>query len=110
MAEGDFDRWNDEKLRYSMSRLIPDGWFFAVNTRAERIVGTGMCLHDSCEGGRFGEMVREKTGAVNAGELAALLKQMAMQTLPLQGATQPASRRTRSVHLDQEADTAGKAQ
>ena len=46
MAEADFDRWDDKKLRYNMSRIIPDGWFFAVETAPEIIVGTAMCLHN----------------------------------------------------------------
>ena len=46
MAEADFDPWNDEKLRYNMSKIIPDGWFFAVETASENVVGTAMCLHN----------------------------------------------------------------
>ena len=46
LAEADFDPWDDEKLRYNMARIIPDGWFFAVEAASERIVGTAMCLHN----------------------------------------------------------------
>jgi len=46
MAKMDFDPWDDEKLRYNMARIIPDGWFFAVERASESIVGTAMCLHN----------------------------------------------------------------
>ena len=46
MSKTDFDPWNDEKLRYNMSKIIPDGWFFAVETASESIVATAMCLHN----------------------------------------------------------------
>jgi len=46
MAKMDFDPWDTEKLQYNMAKIIPDGWFFAVETGSERIVGTAMCLHN----------------------------------------------------------------
>jgi mycothiol synthase len=46
MAETDFDRWTQEKLDYNLSRVLPAGWFFAVEFPAQRIVGTAMCLHN----------------------------------------------------------------
>ena len=46
MGRMDFDPWDDEKLRYNMARIIPDGWFFAVQRASESIVGTAMCLHN----------------------------------------------------------------
>jgi mycothiol synthase len=46
MAKTDFDPWDDQKLAYNMGRVIPDGWFFAVESESENVVGTVMCLHN----------------------------------------------------------------
>ena len=46
MPTMDFDPWDEEKLHYNMSRIIPDGWFFAVETESENVVGTAMCFHN----------------------------------------------------------------
>ena len=46
MATGEFDPWDDEKLRYNVSRAIPEGWFFAVEETSADVVGTAMCLHN----------------------------------------------------------------
>ena len=46
MAKMDFDPWDEEKLHYNMSRVLPDGWFFAIETASETLVGTAMCLHN----------------------------------------------------------------
>jgi len=46
MEQMDFDPWDGEKLQYNMAKIIPAGWFFAVETESERIVGTAMCLHN----------------------------------------------------------------
>jgi ribosomal protein S18 acetylase RimI-like enzyme len=45
MSLMDFDPWDDAKLDYNMSRIIPDGWFFATDP-SDRVVATAMCLHD----------------------------------------------------------------
>jgi len=45
MSLMDFDPWDDAKLDYNMSRIIPDGWFFATD-RSDRVVATAMCLHN----------------------------------------------------------------
>src|SRR6266478_2891011 len=46
MALMDFDPWTQEKLDYNMSRILPEGWFFAVETKSSSVVGTAMCLHN----------------------------------------------------------------
>ena len=46
MATGDFDPWDDEKLQFNVAKIIPDGWFFAVEAESESVVGTAMCLHN----------------------------------------------------------------
>ena len=46
MSKIDFGIWDTEKLQYNMAKIIPDGWFFAVETSSEHIVGTAMCLHN----------------------------------------------------------------
>jgi len=45
MSLMDFDPWDDAKLDYNMSRIIPDGWFFATDP-SDRPIGTAMCLHN----------------------------------------------------------------
>ena len=49
MSDGDFDPWNDEKLQYNIAKIIPEGWFFAVEIASKKIVGTAMCLHNYSE-------------------------------------------------------------
>lgn len=46
MADGEFGPWDEEKLHFNMARILPDGWFFAVEERSLQIVGTAMCLHN----------------------------------------------------------------
>ena len=46
MVAGEFDRWDDEKLQFNMGKIVPGGWFFAVETRSNDIVGTAMCIHN----------------------------------------------------------------
>jgi hypothetical protein len=46
MALMDFDPWTQEKLDYNMSRILPEGWFFAVEAKTSGVVGTAMCLHN----------------------------------------------------------------
>ena len=45
MSVMDFDPWDDAKLAYNMSRIIPDGWFFATDP-SDRTIATAMCLHN----------------------------------------------------------------
>jgi mycothiol synthase len=41
--------WDSEKLRPSLSRILPDGWFMAVHEPSGEIVATAMALHNySC--------------------------------------------------------------
>jgi mycothiol synthase len=46
MALMDFDPWTPEKLEYNLSRILPEGWFFAVETKSNRVVATAMGLHN----------------------------------------------------------------
>jgi mycothiol synthase len=46
MAVTDFDPWDDAKLQYNLARIIPDGWFFALDSTTQNAVGTAMCLHN----------------------------------------------------------------
>lgn len=48
MAETDFDPWDERKLAYNIGRIIPDGWFMAVERGSDKIVATAMCLHNYC--------------------------------------------------------------
>jgi mycothiol synthase len=44
MALMDFDPWTPEKHDYNVSRLLPEGWFFAVEAKSNDVVATAMCL------------------------------------------------------------------
>jgi mycothiol synthase len=46
MDKGDFDPWNDEKLQANIAKILPESWFFAVETKTEDVVGTAMCMHN----------------------------------------------------------------
>lgn len=46
MAQGDFDPWDDAKLHDNVAKIIPDGWFFAIEERSGAVVGTAVCLHN----------------------------------------------------------------
>ena len=46
MASGDFDPWDRQKLAYNVSKILPQGWFFALQEETKSIVGTAMCLHN----------------------------------------------------------------
>jgi len=46
MERGEFDPWDDDKLHDNMARVIPGGWFFAVEQTSNLVVGTVMCLHN----------------------------------------------------------------
>jgi len=36
----DFDPWTQEKHHYNVSRLLPEGWFFAVEAKSNNVVAT----------------------------------------------------------------------
>lgn len=42
----DFDPWDAAKLDYNMARILPEGWFFAVDDASGAIVATAMALHN----------------------------------------------------------------
>lgn len=42
----DFDPFDAKKLHYNVARILPDGWFFAVETSTMQVVATAMCLHN----------------------------------------------------------------
>jgi len=46
MAHGQFDPWDEAKLRENVAKVIPGGWFFATEAGSGAIVATVMCLHD----------------------------------------------------------------
>lgn len=46
MEHGEFDPWGDDKLHDNVARVIPGGWFFAVEQTSRLVVGTVMCLHN----------------------------------------------------------------
>ena len=45
MSLSDFDPWDDEKLLDNINKIIPGGWFFAVD-RTGQIVATAMGQHN----------------------------------------------------------------
>ena len=38
--------WNDEKLQPWLYRILPDGWFMAIEEKSNLIVATCMATHD----------------------------------------------------------------
>ncbi|MEM7255740.1 MAG: GNAT family N-acetyltransferase [Pseudomonadota bacterium] len=46
MVEGEFDAWNDAKLRSNVARVVPNGWFVAVHQQTQTVCGSVMCLHN----------------------------------------------------------------
>lgn len=46
MALAGWPGWDDKKLAPWLSRLLPEGWFMAVDEASGRIVATAMALHD----------------------------------------------------------------
>jgi len=46
MALMDFDPWTKDKHDYNVSRILPEGWFFAVEAKSNSVIGTAMCLHN----------------------------------------------------------------
>lgn len=47
-------RWNEERLRPWLLRILPDGWFFVATADANCPVATAMALRDMCEFGEQG--------------------------------------------------------
>ncbi len=45
MSLSDFDPWDNEKLSNNINLIIPNGWFFAVDSQGQT-VATAMCLHN----------------------------------------------------------------
>lgn len=45
MSAMDFDPWDEAKLNFNISKVLPGGWFFTVDS-AGRPVATAMCLHN----------------------------------------------------------------
>jgi len=41
-----WDDWNDEKLSYSLNRILPDGWFMVIHESSDEIVASAMALHN----------------------------------------------------------------
>lgn len=41
--------WNADKLKLSLSRILPDGWFMGIRDSTNDIVATAMCLHNYTE-------------------------------------------------------------
>ena len=46
--------WDDEKLRPWLTRILPEGWFMAIQVESGTIVATAMALRDCSEFGREG--------------------------------------------------------
>lgn len=38
--------WNADKLHFSLSRILPDGWFMAIREDTDHIVASAMCIHN----------------------------------------------------------------
>ncbi|MCY4482789.1 MAG: GNAT family N-acetyltransferase [Spirochaetaceae bacterium] len=38
--------WDDDRLSYSLNRMLPDGWFMAVHSNSAVIVASAMALHN----------------------------------------------------------------
>jgi mycothiol synthase len=49
-----FTGWNEEILRPWLAKILPDGWFFAVEEATDAIVATAMTKHNPTERHRFG--------------------------------------------------------
>ncbi len=50
----DFDPFDAQKLEYNLARILPQGWFFAVEQATLAVVGTAMCLHNYSGATPFG--------------------------------------------------------
>jgi hypothetical protein len=41
--------WNTERLQFSLSRILPSGWFMATREDTGHIVASVMCIHSASE-------------------------------------------------------------
>jgi len=41
--------WNEDKLKFSLSRILPSGWFMAIREDTDHIVASAMCIHNYTE-------------------------------------------------------------
>ena len=46
MALAGWPGWDDERLSYSLNRILPDGWYLAVHTASGAVVASAMALHN----------------------------------------------------------------
>ena len=46
MALAGWPEWDDERLQPWLERILPQGWFMAVEQSSGRIAASAMCLHD----------------------------------------------------------------
>src|SRR5579872_2187147 len=77
MSLMDFDPWDDAKLDYNMSRIIPDGWFFATDPSdrrglyghpaAHRVVSAARTQDASDAGLRAVDRIRGGVGRLGEG-------------------------------------------
>ena len=54
MALAGFGAWDGARLRPWLARILPDGWFMAVEAGMGAIVATAMALHDASDQHPFG--------------------------------------------------------
>jgi mycothiol synthase len=54
MASAGWAGWDDERLAHWLVRILPDGWFFAVDVATDTIVATAMAVHSHSELHPFG--------------------------------------------------------
>jgi mycothiol synthase len=54
MALAGFDGWDDERVRTTMARILPDGWFMALHRATGELVATAMATHNPAEFHQFG--------------------------------------------------------
>ncbi len=41
--------WNTDRLKSSLSRILPGGWFFAIEEETGKAVASAMCIHNYSE-------------------------------------------------------------
>ena len=46
MADGEFDAWDEAKMQFNIAKVIPGGWFFAIDDLSQNVCGTVMCIHN----------------------------------------------------------------
>jgi mycothiol synthase len=54
MQRAGFTRWHAAMMGPWVARILPDGWFMAVEPERDTIVATAMCLHDASDLHPFG--------------------------------------------------------